>query len=350
MYKAIHSQTGEEIIILSPQWRGRIEELRALDRADLLVCQGCRQPLRVKAGEVKRPHFAHKHLQACSLGSESPEILNARAVLYGWLLRLYGSSPGCVVTVEKQLADSPLPRPVDCWVETEAGAIAYWIVEAGIKLEPREAIRAALRQPGIQAQYVFLEAMRREEKKERYSVLLTPTERAFLQSTAHDQALDTGGRAEAGGSLHYLDAEREILTTYRGLALFHAPNWYKGIKKTSSLGQVRAGREDGGFVHPGEEERLREYRQKQRRLEEKRERYRERETGWQSHLAARRITQEEDARRSEPRAHSPLEPLPCVICGQITKDYWNTFTDSTGRKLCRCRECLMGGRGDAGMR
>ncbi len=361
MYKAIHAQTGQEIIILSPQWRGRTEALRALDRADLLVCQGCRQPLRVKAGEVKRPHFAHKHLKACSLGSESPEILNARAVLYGWLLQRYGQSTGAAVTtvtVEKQIADSHLPRLVDCWVETEAGAIAYWIVEAGIKLEPRVAIRAALQQPGIQAQYVFLEAMRQEEKKELHSLLLTPTERAFLQSTAYDQVL--AGPAEVGSSLHYLDADREILTTYRGLALFHAPNWYKGFKKTSSLGMVRVSREDGGFIHPGEEERLRAYRLKHRRLEEKREAYRARETGWQSYLAARRLNQEENARkqgRGEPipavQGQPPVEStpgsepqpfvseaLPCVICGQITKDYWNTFTDESGRRLCRCRECL----------
>jgi competence CoiA-like predicted nuclease len=65
MYKAIQNETREEIIILHPAWRSKIEQLRVMDKADLLVCQGCGQPLRVKAGEVKRPHFAHKHLKAC---------------------------------------------------------------------------------------------------------------------------------------------------------------------------------------------------------------------------------------------------------------------------------------------
>ena len=92
MYKALHTQTGEEIIILHPLWLKRIDDLRAMDQADWLVCQGCRQPLRVKAGEFKRPHFAHKHLQACSYGTESPEILNARAELYGWLLERFGKA------------------------------------------------------------------------------------------------------------------------------------------------------------------------------------------------------------------------------------------------------------------
>src|SRR5512145_1200795 len=94
MYKAVFLQTGEEIIILHPYWRKRIEQLRVMDRADLLVCQGCRQPLRVKAGEMKRAHFAHKHLKACSYGSESPEILNARAVLYEWLLKEFDPEVG----------------------------------------------------------------------------------------------------------------------------------------------------------------------------------------------------------------------------------------------------------------
>ncbi|HEX9019181.1 MAG TPA: competence protein CoiA family protein, partial [Anaerolineaceae bacterium] len=111
-YKAIHAQTGQEIVILSPQWSRRIDALREMDHADLLVCQGCRQPLRVKAGELKRAHFAHKHLQACSYGSQSLEILEARAVLYDWLLAQFGEQ----VTVEKQVEGGDLPRPVDCWV------------------------------------------------------------------------------------------------------------------------------------------------------------------------------------------------------------------------------------------
>ena len=36
----------------------------------------------VRAGEIKRWHFAHKHLQDCPLQHESPQILQARALLY----------------------------------------------------------------------------------------------------------------------------------------------------------------------------------------------------------------------------------------------------------------------------
>jgi Competence protein CoiA-like family len=340
MYKAIHAETGEEIIILSPYWHKRIELLRAMDHTGCLVCQGCRQPLRVKAGGVKRPHFAHKHLKACSYGSESPEILNARAVLYGWLVKQFGSHRNTTISLEMQIDGLTLPRPVDCWVETGFGVFAYWIIEAGIKLEPREAIRAAFEEAEIRVHYVFLQSMLNEQKKELHSLFLTPTERVFMQPTGYDQ---TGAlQLEPGKSLHYLDADRAILITYRSLMLFHAPNWYRGLKKTDSLAVVRASPADGEFVHPGEADRLSALREKQRRLEEKRVKYQAREAAWESRLAARSQNHPTvpTEREAEIQGHPAAGALPCVICGQVTTDYWSTFTDETGRRLCRCRECL----------
>lgn len=340
MYKAVSTQTGEEIIILSPQWRKRIDQLREMDHSDELVCQGCRQPLRVKAGKIKRAHFAHKHLKACSYGSESPEILNARAVLYEWLMREFcpptGSRTGLLaVTVEKVVEGLNLPRPIDCWVETEGGPIAYWIVETGIKIEPREAILSAFKQMGANAHFVMLKTMLSERKEELDSLLLTPTERAFLKATEFDPVL--AGTAEPGKSLHYLDTDSSVLTTYRNLVLFHAPNWYKGVKKTGKLFTVRASRVDGGFVHRGEVENLRRYRQRMERREEKRKKYQEREVAWSNRFARRK--QGDDRERASLR-NGFREPLPCVLCGQITTDYWSTFTEPSGRRLCRCRECL----------
>jgi hypothetical protein len=346
MYKAIHAQTGEEMIILNPFWLKKLDHLREMDRADLLVCQGCQQPLRVKAGEVKRPHFAHKHLQACSYGSESPEILNARAVLYGWLLKQFGKNTvggvNQVVTLEKQVEELGLPRQVDCWVESGGRVFAYWLVEAGIKLEPREAIHSAFDRPGIHIHYVFLQAMLNEKKQEMHSLLLTPTERAFLRATEYDRLLS--GAAEPGKSLHYLDADQAVLTTFRNLALLHAPNWYKGVKKTGHLSTIRADCTDGEFVQRGESEQVKAFRQKAQRLEAKRQKYHQREAAWKNRLAERkpRLENEPDANRVREMKteQRDRDSLPCVICGQITSDYWATFIDDTGRRLCRCRECL----------
>ena len=339
MYKAIHAQTGEEIVILNPLWTARIEKLREMDHSDLLLCQGCQQSLRVKAGEVKRAHFAHKHLQACSYGSESPEILNARAVLYGWLFRQFGEA----VTVEKQIAGSGLPRPVDCWVEARNGTFAYWIIESGIKMEPREAIKKAFLELGAKAHYVFLQWMLNEEKKEFHSLLLSPTERVFLEQTPYDEML--AGIGEAGKSIHYLDADAQTLTTYRHLLLHHRPNWFKGRKKIAGLDAVRASTADGNFVHPGENDRLSSYLQKQKRLEQKRSQYAQREkdpTGLPEEPAApvRHRWGIRDKDRLQEAQPDQLQPLTCAICGTVTSDYWNTFFNEAGEKMCRCRTCL----------
>ncbi len=339
MYKAIHCQTGEEIIILHPDWLKRIQQLREMDREDCLVCQGCKQPLRVKAGPHKRPHFAHKHLKACSYGSELPEILNARAVLYEWLVMLFGSA----VTIEKELPGAGLPRPVDCWVEGRTEPFAYWIIESGIRLEPREAILGAFRDLKVNVQWVFLQAMLNEEKREFHSLLLTPTERAFLKTTPFDELL--AGAGEVGQSLHYLDAEKGTVTTYRGLNLHHRPNWYKGLKKTTCLAEMLASPVSGEFFHPGELDKLAAYRQRKKRLETKRKAFEQRQENWDQHVPVRpppsppEVCQLERAPSVETGSWG-VEELPCAQCGQLTTDYWSTFYDESGRKLCRCRDCL----------
>ncbi len=354
MFKAVHAETGEEIIILHPQWKKKLQQLREMDRADLLLCQGCGQAMRVKAGKLKRAHFAHKHRKACSLGSETVEILEARAVLYEWLFAQFGAA----VSVEKQVQEWALPRPIDCWVATEQGTFAYWLIENGIRLERREAIKAAFEQAEVHIHYVFLAQMLNEEKKEFHSLLLTPTERAFRRETPFDALFARPGAT--GHSLHYLDAGQGLLTTFRSLALFHRPNWYKGIKHSDPLASVRARVTDGGFVHPGEGERLNTYRQKQARLEREQEQAQARLEEWNQRLAQFRAEQPEAPRAEAPQAGEPetLDPnsapaprpepepasegaaLPCVSCGQITTDYWATFYDEAGRKLCRCRDCL----------
>lgn len=340
MYKAIHKVTDEEIIILSPAWRKKIDRLREMDRQDLLLCQRCRQPLRVKAGKLKRPHFAHKHLRACSCGTESPEILNARAVLYTWLVKQFGAD----VNLEKDLPEKTLPRPVDGWVTTDSGALAYWIIEAGIRLDVRQAIKSALETVGIKTHWIFLRKLLKEDTREYQSVLLTPTERAFMKLTPFD-AMEAGA-GEPGGSLHYLDADEERLITYRALALFHRPNWFRGIKKSTLLENVLASSMDGEMVHPGEITRLNSIREKLKRRERKREQFQAREHEWEHRLQSQWSDDHSpplQPKRSESAVlNDPGDaiPLPCALCGQLTIDYWSTFFDHNGRKLCRCRECL----------
>ena len=333
MYRALNKSTGEDIIILQPGWKSRLEDLRVMDRADVLVCPGCDQPVRVKAGPMKRPHFAHKHLQACSLGSESLEILNARAVLFDMLQARFGSA----VTVEHMLEGATFPRPFDCWIDLDGQRFGYWIIEAGIKQEPREAIRAGfakLAEEGTvrSIHIVFLHTMLNEERKEYQSLLLTPTERAFLRTTPYDTAL--AGMTEPGATLHYLDAitPTSVLITYRDLRLHHKPNWYRGLKKAAPLDDLRISPVDGSFVYPGELERMAKLRQKQQKAQARAETYQRQQTELRPPPAPPRWT--------PPAAPREIPALPCATCGKITTDYWSTFYDEQGRQLCRCRECL----------
>jgi hypothetical protein len=235
-----------------------------------------------------------------------------------------------------------LPRPVDCWVETGSGIFAYWLVESGIKPEPREAIKAAFEKVGVNNHFIFLHSMLVEEKKEFQSVLLTPTERAFMQTTLFDE-MEAGG-GTAGFSLHYLDAAHEIFTTFRSLTLFHRPNWFKGLKKISPLENLLAGRQDGGVIHPGEMSRLKTIRSRQERMETRRKKFQEREQNWENRLTTQKeapLFSRGSTIKLQPRPGDDFQtPLPCATCGQVTSDYWSTFFDEQGHKLCRCRDCL----------
>lgn len=395
MFKAIVSDTGEEIITLHPRWRERLAELRRLDRAGRLVCQGCRQQVRLKAGKVKRPHFAHQHLAACSYGSESPGVLLARAVLYHWLVMRFGEH---AVTVEFPLQG--LPRPVDCWVKTETGSLAYWVVDAGIKLEPRISILQTLESQGISAVFVFthdmlhladpgrLKSTRGEKepmpgqaqrrlielgRKGRLGkpgrlelaasgrgLLLSPTERALVRFTPYDiRPANNPVEQERWGSLYYLDADGEILLAYRSLVRVHKPNWFEGTARQAALSEWEVNRATGDFVYPGETRRLAQLQRLDSRLARKKQQHEQRLAAQESPGLADALQAAEphpvpgeeqpSAPRLEPQPPTQrwtlqvpqrqVDPLPCVSCGQITTDYWSTFFLGD-KKVCRCRDCL----------
>jgi competence CoiA-like predicted nuclease len=81
MYKALDIRDNTEVVILDSKWLRAINQLREFDHQDILVCQGCKQPVRVRAGEQRREHFAHKHLENCDYADESAVLRNSLAVI-----------------------------------------------------------------------------------------------------------------------------------------------------------------------------------------------------------------------------------------------------------------------------
>lgn len=364
MYKAIHKSKRFEVVILEPGWADRIDEVRKWDRADLLVCQECQQPVRLRAGQYRAWHFAHKHRQNCTIGNESPQLLKARAQLYRWLVGKFGTER---VTVEKKVPESELKRPIDCWVSGEKN-IAYWIFEAGIKPQNREIIQKELTQPDIVPQWVFLATMLRQDEDEPEHIHLTTTEREFAQNTDFDLMFH-----QQGQSLHYLDNDTEQMTTYRGLHLVHRPQVYSGKPIVHALADVMTLKNTGDFIHPGEYDILQAYKEEQRRLEEEQKREEKRLQEEQRRLAKLRRQQELERKkrlastRSVPRfttltpenfpASKTEKRTPsqessyvvhvgndwgiCEFCGEKTKDWW-FFDGKTG--MCKCRKCRREGR------
>lgn len=345
MYKAVNIQLGEEIVILDPRWRKRLPELRQMDRQDQLVCQGCLQPVRVRAGQFKRPHFAHKHLKNCPYQNESPALLSCRALLYEWLVGQFGEAS---VTLEKKLPDSPLPRPVDAWVSLEGREFAYWIVETRLHPELRQALLQAFDRLPVQVHWVFISQMLNVEAGDPRSIYLTTTEREFMQTTPFDE-VQRDMHSFAGKSLHYLDPQERSLATFRELKRVHRPQRFRGRVEFHLLEQVTASAENGEFIHPGELDRLEQVQSDRRRWEEKLK------TAEQALQRISAYTPEKPA-LSTPRSTWFQEPSPeeqagrdpfssqeatCMFCGKKTSQWW--YLDrKTG--LCKCKECLKAGK------
>ena len=340
MFKALHKVSGEEIIILEPRWQRELKTLRALDVQDILVCQGCLQPVRVRAGRIKRWHFAHKHLHNCPYETESPVLLQTRAVLYEWLVSRLGTEQ---LTLEKKLS---LPRPVDCWVEKETGSIGYWIIDRRMPPDERATLLTELSADCTNPVWVFTATMFHPDAGNLERLYLTTTEREFMRHTVYDPPAQRTALSP-GGSLHYLDVEHSHLLTFRGLQVYHPPQLYGGSSREHPLGQVSVDTQTGEFVHPGEAEQLERYqfaiagRARQQQHNEQRIKHKLTELLGQ-------VPKETDTHPSQEdtftwkEAGKPEKDLPvCVFCGIKTDDYWYlNKADNT----CKCRKCYREGK------
>ncbi|MCL4552284.1 MAG: hypothetical protein M1305_01835 [Candidatus Marsarchaeota archaeon] len=351
MYKVVNCNTREHITILDPRWSNQITSLRAMDRRDDLVCQACEQPVRVKAGQVKRWHFAHKHREDCPYTSESPQLLSARAVLYQMLLETFGDS----VTVEKHLAGHHLPRVVDCWVERESGPIAYWIVDARIPSADRYLLKSVFSKMQVRVNWVFIADLLHADPADSSMVHLSTTEREFMGKAFCDIHRLRRGFIE-GASLHYMDYDQGQLVSYRGLQLVHGAQTFQGIRKQDLLSEIKIAKRTGEFAHPGEHDLaagLREEKARQERAEKEAAERRAMLPTAGSIVTSpiRSLPLGNEAKHGEANASTTRaegvgtagldrECGTCVFCGKQTDDWWY-FDGST--KSCKCKECYRKG-------
>ncbi len=347
MFKALNTIDQSEIVILDTQWESQLGILRSLDVQNALTCQGCRQSVRVRAGEVRRWHFAHKHLQNCPYENESPNLLETRAVLYKWLVAKFGQE---FVTLEKELRGTRLPRHVDCWVNKEGQQIAYWIFDTRLPPETRDALQITFNKSRVHINWVFVSEMLREDRETQGNLHLSTTEREFIQRSDYDEPHSPSG-SYVQGSLHYVDPSAESLTTFRALRLVHDPQLYSGCKRSSPLSSVLVLGSTGEFVHPDEHEALAALRELQATSEGQTSAIEDHGRKWlaehrpvfslppgQGELL-HRGPPDEINKETQPRS-IPIDEGVCVHCGKVTTDWWS-FDGAT--KKCRCRECARKG-------
>lgn len=364
MYKSVDIRDGSDVVILDPKWLRAIESLRVLDHQDFLVCQGCNQPVRVRAGVERRPHFAHKHLLNCNYTDESPALRNARAVLYEWLVSKFGEK----VTIEKRIASEEFFRPVDCWIEKDSKIFAYWIFDATLKPEKRHLLQNGFAKLDVCVNWIFVQQMLRTETNYPENLILTTTEREFAVRSEYDEIAEKG--FSIGKTLHYLDADAHQITTLRGLRLFHEPQVYQGCRFASNLEQVLVSPKTGEFVHAGEYERLKQHRAEQAALEKRRKEMEEKRSRNQLYQKPRApfqrpivpapvfpIIQEQntdltvapdilpslkdDTAKPVVSYYLPQQEGVCIFCGEITTDWWS-YDGKTGQ--CKCRSCSKKGK------
>jgi hypothetical protein len=345
VFRAIDTTTQAAVIILDGFEGDRLEELRRQGHANQLRCPSCRLPVLVRAGEINRHHFAHKTKVDCPNRNEAPDLLHGRAVLYQWL-RAKEEFAGAV-TVEKTPEDQPegfeLPRPIDCWVERpDAMHFAFWIFARGVKRERYMRMLYGLDLSRITRVAVFLVRML-ATNKETGNPVFGSTEKEAIWPSDYDRMYDETSK----GSLHYLDAKAETLTTVRAITRTRLCRDYTGIIMTTPLASVTFAEKSGTFVHPGEFERLKEWRAAKKAAEEEAERNRQ----W---LAQMKVDREAAFERERPKQlrqdeRSPVlvtqhRPVPvtkeregvCVFCGQVTTD-WYFFNPVSGE--CECNDC-----------
>lgn len=332
VFKAIDTETYQAVVSLDAKTEGQVSKLRQKGHSDLLQCQTCKEKVRFRAGDHRRPHFAHKTLANCPTKNESAEMLEARAVLYDFLKTKFSAA----VTIEKRLDGSALPRPIDCWIEHQELKVAYWLIEGRLSEDDQQTISSTVAKHYASLVWVFLStAIKRPESDEKLLKLST-TERSVMATSELNLIHGT----TQCGTLHYLDSHAKTITTFRALSCVHRPQIYIGKEICSPLADINIRRGTGEFIHPGEWEAFVQ-------IQGQIQKIKDRERLWKEKLESSQIS----PRSSAPILPRKIAPFPqpppysssssgrigqCEFCGEFTSEWW-LYDGKTGK--CRCKKC-----------
>lgn len=344
MFKALDTQSNKEVVILDPKWQQQIGALRDIDRQDFLVCQGCREPVRVRAGDERRHHFSHKHRLNCTLTEESYALKEARAILYNWLRSKYGET----VSIEHKI--DGLLRPVDCLVDTGMKKFGYWVFDTLLNPDKRLDVKSFFIRSNIQVNYIFSSNMLKLDKDCSNRINLSTTEREFMEPSIYDKIYD---RYLNGKSLHYIDTITRKFISFRALELIHPPQGFSGFSINSKLSDMLVSPRNGEFVHPGEYDKYIVYKTSVEQQKREAKEQQARKTNFMKPSPSPSGLNRHTEQQIKPGCHTssndhhksvyrpPESKGICIFCGEETLDWW--YYDNSTRK-CKCKKCLRSGK------
>jgi len=322
MFVALNTKHRTRVTSIDPKWDNAEEALRELAAAGELVCPGCEQFLWLRTGTSRRRHFAHRSLADCPLAHQSVEVSEVKAQLYRWLQAKYPSKVSLDVTLEV----GGRGMNMDLVVERENGAkFAYLVFDR--QQRDREDIFAFHGTKGLALHFIHTTTTLKVEGGE--SLLLTASQRDFIQVSRFDSGVGLGGR----GHLYFVSPEESTVSIYRGLYCAHEPNVYR-------YGVLRFGTLNSALISPASGEIVFDEDVKARKA-------------WQERQTAKPLATASAQPASIPAPVKPerkvvvtekteepsmnLEgPFKCEDCGAVTKE-WSQASPSGG--TCICRAC-----------
>ncbi len=361
MFRAIDSLTGDSVVSLDSRWDVDVDPLRKRCQKDKVLCPECKQAVRLRAGRIRRRHFAHQSRSDCPLSFESPEVLAARAMLYRFLQVAFGDQ----VSIEEPISDGSNER-ADCVVTLETGKAAYFIVPRQITRE-RDAFIKRREKAYRHIHWVLMPRLLKKAPGKDKEFLLSTTPRD-LTARAGAENLYPAGHHTKLGSLYYLYAKHERLVVLRGLRCVHEPNVFRmarGLKldlehviADARTGQLMSAQERDELVEWQKAEATRKKEEaKLKREAEAREhkRLQERAAEMQAMKEAAAKARKKEAAQAHARvaerseksygrkkAESPASPrearaLNCLECGnRVTEWIYEQFDG------CLCKRCYQG--------
>jgi hypothetical protein len=356
--------------------------LRERTRLGELVCPTCRQLLWLHAGHILIPHFAHRRLSDCPHGRVSEAILAARRSVYRFFqVRIESGKLPAEIQLEPVLPEMPKGVCLDLMLRRQTRPwVALVLIESNLKPDFRSSLPGILARQKWLFRPVFLSArLKRTEEDERYFPL-DPTQREFRLASPYDMRRPGGWVGE--GTLHFMDAGAAAWTTLRGASLVHDPQVFQARSlRASTMDQLLWSEVHSEWVHPGEAEELKAFREalaaeQRQRAAAKRAALREPVHAIKQAASSPRPSPPEEEREkhsasgpsrlspdiseiaepaeetvesgaSVPPAAEP-EPLPawlsqglvCAGCGKRTNDWQNA---DPAKDRCVCRECFNAG-------